>query len=145
MAINADETLKAAGLRVTEPRRKILLILATHTPHHLAAETIYGILQKKKAEIGLATVYRVLTQFEAVGLIIRHRFGDDVSVYELASDDQHDHLICTRCGLVEEFSSEWIEDAIDKTAKKSGFKKNIHQLTVYGLCLGCQSPIKDEA
>jgi Fur family ferric uptake transcriptional regulator len=138
MAIDADEKLKVAGLRVTEPRRKILLILATHTPHHLAAETIYGILQSQKADIGLATVYRVLSQLEEVNLVVRHRFGDDVSVYELASDDHHDHLICNQCGSLQEFCNETVESAISNAAQKKGFRQDMHQLTVYGLCQNCQ-------
>lgn len=138
MVIDADEWLKAAGLRVTEPRKCILLILATHTPHHLAAETVYGILHKQQKDIGLATVYRVLSQLEEAGLVVRHRFGDDVSVYELSSDDHHDHLICTQCGALEEFCNQSVEYAIHQVVKASDFHQDRHHLTVYGLCNKCQ-------
>lgn len=138
MVINADEKLKEAGLKVTEPRKKILGILATHVPHHLGAETVYGVLQAQEEDIGLATVYRVLSQLEEVGLVIRHRFGNDVSVYELASDDHHDHLVCTKCGHLKEFCNDTIEKAILKAAELSGFTEEMHQLTVYGLCQKCQ-------
>ena len=138
MTINADEKLKEAGLKVTEPRKKIVTILATHVPHHLGAETIYGVLQTQKEDIALATVYRVLSQLEEVGLVVRHRFTGDVSVYELASDEHHDHLVCTKCGSLEEFCNETIEKTIQQAAELSGFTEEMHQLTIYGLCGQCQ-------
>lgn len=138
MAINTEEKLKLAGLKVTEPRKKVLGILATHVPHHLGAETIYGVLQSQDEDIGLATVYRVLSQLEEVGLVVRHRFASDVSVYELASEDHHDHLVCTRCGSLEEFCNPTIESAIQEAATRSGFTEEMHQLTIYGLCGSCR-------
>jgi Fur family ferric uptake transcriptional regulator len=138
MAIDADKQLKAAGLRVTEPRKKILDILATHKPHHLAAETIYELLKNQGTDIGLATVYRVLSQLEEVNLVNRHRFGDDFSIYELTGDDHHDHFVCTQCGSMQEFCSRQVESTIKNAAESFGFLEEMHQLTIYGLCPDCQ-------
>ena len=138
LAIDVDEKLKVAGLRVTEARKKVLTILATQTPHHLTAETIYGILKNQQAHIGLATVYRVLSQLEEASLVTRHRFGEDVSIYELVGDEHHDHFICTQCGSMQEFCSDHVELAIKKAAESFGFSETMHQLTVYGMCADCQ-------
>jgi Fur family ferric uptake transcriptional regulator len=144
MVIDVDEKLKAVGLRVTEPRKRVLITLATQTPHHLTAETIYGILKNQQAHIGLATVYRVLSQLEEVNLVTRHRFGEDVSIYELVGDEHHDHFICTQCGSMQEFCSDHVELTIKKAAESFAFSETMHQLTVYGLCSGCQAAASGE-
>ena len=134
-----DALLKNAGLKITVPRKKVLEVLVTNIPHHLPAETIHASLKAQKEDIALATVYRVLSQLTEADLIIRHRFADDVSVYEFKSDEHHDHLICTECDKVEEFCHDVIENAIQNGAKKAGFLETSHQLTIYGICSDCKS------
>src|SRR5690349_9443073 len=98
-----NSNLKKAGLKVTLPRLKILEILERSPDHHLSAEDIYKVLMESGEEIGLATVYRVLTQFEEAGLVARHNFEGGQSVFELDHGEHHDHLVCVKCGRVEEF------------------------------------------
>ena len=101
--------LRNAGLKVTTPRIKILQILEKQVnERHLTAEKVYKILLSEDEEIGLATVYRVLTQFEAAGLVVRHQFEGGNSIFELATGDHHDHILCMKCGRVDEFSDEII-------------------------------------
>src|SRR3990167_676561 len=118
--------LKRAGLKITVPRVKILALLENANPHHLSAESIYQQLKEQGDDVGIATVYRVLTQFEAAGLVRRHCFEGNFSVFELEEGEHHDHLICVRCGLVKEFLDASIEKAKDEIAKKAGFSVTDH-------------------
>lgn len=134
---NNDE-LKKAGLKVTLPRLKILQILEKAAEHHLSAEGIYRELLDSGEDIALATVYRVLTQFEEAGLIIRHHFEGDLAVYELDHGDHHDHLVCVKCGAVEEFIDNVIEQRQQEIAKQAGFSITDHSLNIYGICKNCR-------
>lgn len=131
-----DEDLRKAGLKVTVPRLKILEILERSPQRHMSAEDIYRQLMDSQEEVGLATVYRVLTQFEAVGLITRHNFEGGHSVFEVNAGEHHDHLVCINCGLVEEFFDEVIEERQNAIAKQLGFTISGHALTLYGVCQG---------
>ena len=134
------QDLRNAGLKVTLPRVKILEILETHSgeQRHLTAEQVYKILLSENEEIGLATVYRVLTQFEAAGLVTRHHFEGGQSIFELDRGDHHDHLLCVKCGKVDEFTDDVIEERQDQIAKKLGYELTDHSLYLYGLCPNCQ-------
>ncbi|MCB1691517.1 MAG: ferric iron uptake transcriptional regulator [Pseudomonadales bacterium] len=133
-----SQELKDAGLKITLPRLKILQILESSDVHHLSAEDVYKQLLANDEEIGLATVYRVLTQFESAGLVVRHHFEGGHSVFELASEDHHDHIVCVKCGRVEEFADEQIEARQKAIARKLGFELTDHNLNMYGLCPNCQ-------
>ena len=133
-----SQDLKDAGLKITLPRIKILQILESSTVHHLSAEDVYKHLLQNDEEIGLATVYRVLTQFESAGLVIRHHFEGGHSVFELSNNDHHDHLVCVKCGLVEEFHDEEIERRQENIARERGFELTDHNLNLYGLCPKCR-------
>ncbi|MFT6436390.1 MAG: Fur family ferric uptake transcriptional regulator [Candidatus Azotimanducaceae bacterium] len=133
-----SQELKNAGLKITLPRLKILELLESSTVHHLSAEDVYKILLTNGEEIGLATVYRVLTQFEAAGLVVRHHFEGGHSVFELSSDSHHDHIVCVKCGRVEEFHDEEIESRQRSVAENLGFELTDHNLNMYGLCRDCQ-------
>lgn len=132
------EQLKNAGLKVTLPRIKILKILEVSEQRHMSAEDIYQQLISAGDDVGLATVYRVLTQFESAGLITRHNFEGDHAVYELDEGEHHDHLVCVKCGLVEEFIDDVIEERQEAIAKRLDFKITDHSLNIYGLCQQCQ-------
>lgn len=131
--------LKKAGLKNTLPRRRILEILEGAKDHHLSAEDIYRELLDSGEEIGLATVYRVLTQFQEAGLVIRHNFESGQSVFELDSGEHHDHLVCVKCGRVEEFVDNVIEKRQDEIARNAGFTITEHSLNIYGICGKCGS------
>jgi Fur family ferric uptake transcriptional regulator len=133
-----SQELKNAGLKITLPRIKILEILESSKVHHLSAEDVYKHLLQNDEEIGLATVYRVLTQFEDAGLVIRHHFEGGHSVFELSSEDHHDHLVCVKCGRVEEFHDEEIERRQRNIAVERGFELTDHNLNLYGLCPACK-------
>jgi Fur family transcriptional regulator, ferric uptake regulator len=131
--------LRNAGLKVTLPRVKILEILEKQVDeHHLTAEKVYKILLSEDEEIGLATVYRVLTQFEAAGLVTRHHFEGGNSVFELAKGDHHDHILCMKCGKVDEFSDEFIEARQKEIAHNLGYELTDHGLYLYGFCPKCR-------
>jgi Fur family ferric uptake transcriptional regulator len=132
-----QENLKKAGLKVTLPRRKILDILETADQHHLSAEDIYSLLRDSGEDIGLATVYRVLTQFEEAGLVTRHHFETGQSVFELDHGQHHDHLVCIKCGHVEEFCDDVIELRQKEIARKAGYQMTDHALNIYGICAAC--------
>ena len=134
-----NKELRKAGLKVTLPRVKILQILENSANKHLSAEDVYKALIEAEEEVGLATVYRVLTQFESAGLVMRHHFEGGHSIFELTSVDHHDHIVCTKCGLVEEFIDELLEDQQEKIAAKYGFKITDHSMYLYGICKNCQS------
>ena len=134
-----DVAIRNAGLKLTAPRIKILQILGETAAEHLSAEQIYQRLQVDKSNVSLATIYRVLAQFEAVGLIIRHNFGDTTgSVFELNSGEHHDHLVCIECGHVEEFVDSDIEKRQQDIAEVKGFKMTNHSLYIFGICPRCQ-------
>jgi Fur family transcriptional regulator, ferric uptake regulator len=126
--------LRKAGLKVTLPRLKILEILETGKTRHLSAESIYRILLESNEDIGLATVYRVLTQFEAAGLVTRHHFEDGMAVFELNQGSHHDHIVCLDCGRVEEFVDAGIEDRQTAVAARLGYAIQDHSLILYGRC-----------
>lgn len=133
------QELKDAGLKITAPRVKIFQILESSAIRHMTAEDVYRQLISNNEDIGLATVYRVLTQFESAGLVKRHNFEEGKSVFELASSDHHDHLLCVKCGRVEEFSDEEIEILQRKVAKKLGYELTDHNLNMFGLCPDCRT------
>ena len=133
-----SQELKDAGLKITLPRVKILQILESSSPHHLSAEDVYKQLLTNEEEIGIGTVYRVLTQFEDAGLVKRHHFEGGHSVFEIAKSPHHDHIVCVKCGVVEEFSDESIEKRWKEIAESLGFQLTDHNLNLYGLCLGCK-------
>lgn len=126
--------LKKAGLKVTLPRMKILELLERSDPRHQSAEDIYRTLLDQGEEIGLATVYRVLTQFEAAGLVNRHHFEGGQAVFELNEGGHHDHLVCVKCGKVVEFMDETIEERQQAIARQNGFDITEHSLIIYGRC-----------
>ena len=126
--------LQKAGLKVTLPRMKILEILETNETRHMSAEDVYKVLLEAEEEIGLATVYRVLTQFEAAGLVTRHHFEGGHSVFEMNQGHHHDHIVCNQCGKVTEFVEDTIERLQEKVAKKAGFTIRDHSLIIYGDC-----------
>src|SRR4030066_204651 len=123
-----SQDLKNAGLKATTPRLKILNLFETSDVRHLTAEDVYKILLADNEDVGLATIYRVLTQFEQAGLLIRHHFEGDKAVFELNQGKHHDHLVCLQCGKVEEFYDSDIEKRQDKVAKDRGFVVREHSL-----------------
>jgi len=134
------QDLRDAGLKVTLPRVKILEILEKQSAEdrHLTAEKVYKILLSEDEEIGLATVYRVLTQFEAAGLVTRHHFEGGNSVFELNKGTHHDHIVCMKCGRVDEFTDEVIEERQQAIAAKLHYELTDHSLYLYGICQQCQ-------
>jgi Fur family ferric uptake transcriptional regulator len=131
--------LRNVGLKVTLPRVKILEILEKQTEEkHLSAEKVYKILLSEGEEIGLATVYRVLTQFETAGLVMRHHFEGGNSVLELTEGSHHDHIVCIKCGKVDEFADKVIETRQLDIAKKLGYQLTDHSLYLYGQCSKCK-------
>lgn len=137
-----SEDLKRAGLRATLPRLRILDILENSSKRHMSAEDVYRVLLDSGEDTGLATVYRVLTQFEAAGLVTRHHFEEGHSVFEIASEQHHDHIVCNQCGRVIEFFDEIIEEAQKKVAEKAGFNIRDHSLILYGDCTNDECPNK---
>ena len=127
-----NQALKKAGLKVTLPRIKILEILQLPQNQHISAEELYKILLDKQEEIGLATVYRVLNQFDDAGIVTRHHFDSGKSVFELSSKHHHDHLVCLACGKVIEFHDEVIETRQREIAERNGIKLTNHSLYLYG-------------
>ncbi len=130
---NTDQ-LKTMGLKVTGPRLKILNLFEHTERRHLTAEDVYRLLIKENIDVGLATVYRVLTQFEHAGLLIRHHFDNDKAVYELNRGGHHDHLLCLQCGKVEEFYDPEIERRQHAIAAERGYKLVEHALHLYVEC-----------
>ena len=132
-----DHALKQAGLKTTQPRLKVLSVLESSAVRHMAAEDVYQILLNRKQPIGLATLYRVLTQFEDAGLVIRHNFEGERAVFELNDAEHHDHMVCINCGGVTEFVDAHIESQQEKVAKRHGFTLHDHALILYGQCKTC--------
>ncbi|MBS3796851.1 MULTISPECIES: ferric iron uptake transcriptional regulator [unclassified Pseudoalteromonas] len=131
--------LKKAGLKVTLPRIKILEILQCPDNQHISAEDVYKILLDNSEEIGLATVYRVLNQFDDAGIVTRHHFEGGKSVFELAGSTHHDHLVCLKCGRVIEFEDEMIEQRQVEIATSNGIKLTNHSLYLYGECVDTEA------
>ena len=133
--MSEDKNLRKAGLKVTLPRVRILEIFENSSERHLTAEDIYNKIREAGDEVGLATVYRVLTQFESAGILVKLNFEDNRSVYELSSnpefDDHHDHMVCIDSGSVIEFKNEIIEDEQKKIAKEHGYEIVDHKLVLY--------------
>lgn len=131
--------LRQAGLKVTLPRMKILEMLEGSETRHLSAEDVYKLLLESGEEIGLATVYRVLTQFESAGLVTRHHFEGGHSMFELNEGHHHDHILCVKCGRVDEFVDETIEQRQRQIAQDAGYEITDHSLYIYGICPDCRS------
>ena len=131
--VNNNETLKDAGLKVTHPRTKILDILQSNPGTHLSADEIHNKLVDHNESIGLATVYRVLTQLEIAGLIQKNQFSDNQSSYEIKKQ-HHDHLICTKCGKIIEFMNDDLEILQEKISDKYQFRLDSHVMTLFGVC-----------
>jgi len=127
-----NEDLKSAGLKVTLPRLSVLEILERADPHHLSAEDVYKALLDNDADIALATVYRVLTQFEAAGLVTRHHFAGGQAVFELDTGDDHDHIICVKTGKVSEFKDPQIEQRLNEIATELGYELSEYKIVLYG-------------
>ncbi|PCI19690.1 MAG: ferric iron uptake transcriptional regulator [Piscirickettsiaceae bacterium] len=132
-----SKDIRSAGLKVTLPRLKILNMLESSGNRHLSAENMYKALLEEGEEIGLATVYRVLTQFESAGLVKRHHFEGGNSVFELSQGEHHDHILCVKCGRVDEFYDEIIEQRQTLVAKAKGYQMTDHSLYIYGICSAC--------
>lgn len=130
--------LQGAGLKATGPRLKILSLFEKSAQRHMTAEDVYKLLLDEDEDVGLATVYRVLTQFEQAGLLVRHHFESGKAVFELNHGGHHDHLVCIKCGKVEEFYDPDIEARQDAIAQRSGFLIQDHVLYLYGICTACQ-------
>jgi Fur family ferric uptake transcriptional regulator len=137
-----NQQIKEAGLKVTRPREKILAVLERSERRHLSAEDVYKELLNSGEDIGLATVYRVLTQFEGAGLVCRRHFEGGQSVFELNSGDHHDHLVCIKCGRVVEFCDPIIEERQSKIAEERNFRIEDHSLVLYGICSECEKTKK---
>ena len=133
---NIDE-LKSTGLKDTLPRLKILEIFQKGAQRHMTAEDVFRVLLDERSDIGLATVYRVLTQFEQAGILIRSNFESGKAVYELNEGQHHDHFICTSCGKVEEFYDPEIEKRQHAVAKAKGWLVQDHTMALYGQCADC--------
>ncbi|MBV8657771.1 MAG: ferric iron uptake transcriptional regulator [Burkholderiales bacterium] len=131
--------LKDAGLKATGPRLKILNLFETSDQRHMTAEDVYRLLLDEHEDVGLATVYRVLTQFEQAGLLVRHHFESGKAVFELNQGGHHDHLVCVKCGRVEEFFDPEIEKRQDVIATKHDFLIQDHAMYLYGICRDCQA------
>ena len=136
---NIDE-LKSTGLKATLPRLKILEIFQKGAQRHMTAEDVFRVLLEERSDIGLATVYRVLTQFEQAGILIRSNFESGKAVYELNEGQHHDHFICTSCGKVEEFYDPEIEKRQHAIAESRGFALQEHALSLYANCNKSECP-----
>ena len=140
--MSTSQDLKTIGLKATAPRLKILNLFETSTVRHLAAEDVYRMLLNEGLDVGLATVYRVLTQFEQAGLLTRHHFESGKAVFELNQGHHHDHLVCINCGRVEEFFDPEIEQRQNKIAAERGFAIREHALYLYAECVKKTCPYR---
>lgn len=134
---NNIDNLKSTGLKATLPRLKILEIFQTTKQRHMTAEDVFRVLLNEHSDIGLATVYRVLMQFEQAGILLRSNFEGAKAVYELNEGQHHDHLICTSCDKVEEFYDPEIEKRQQMVAQQRGWSIQDHSMSLYGLCAAC--------
>lgn len=142
--MSSPDDLKTIGLKATAPRLRILELFEKSAVRHLSAEDIYRILTKDGTDTGLATVYRVLTQFEQAGLLIRHHFETGKAVFELNRGGHHDHLVCVQCGHVEEFFDAEIEQRQEKIARDRGYRIHDHSLHIYADCTREKCPFRDK-
>lgn len=143
--MNQANELKSSGLKATLPRIKILEVFQTAKQRHMTAEDVFRVLLNEGADVGLATVYRVLLQFEQAGLLTRHHFEAGKAVYELNEGQHHDHLVCLDCGLVEEFFDPDIERRQREVALERGFQLQDHALSLYAVCTKTNCPHKSVA
>ena len=143
--MSSPSDLKSIGLKATLPRLKILDLFEQSEKRHMTAEEVYRLLSEEGQDIGLATVYRVLTQFEQAGLLIRHHFDSDKAVFELNQGEHHDHLVCLQCGKVEEFFDSEIEKRQARIAKERGFTIRDHSLQIYADCIKENCPNRKAA
>lgn len=143
--MNSSEELKSSGLKATLPRLRILKLFESATLRHMSADDIYRLLMQDGVDIGLATVYRVLTQFEQAGLLKRHHFEGGKAVFELNQGGHHDHLVCVQCGRVEEFYDAEIEKRQESIASERGFAIQAHSLYLYADCIKENCPSKAAA
>jgi Fur family ferric uptake transcriptional regulator len=141
---NSDE-LKNTGLKATLPRLKILEVFQTGAQRHMSAEDVFRVLLQDRSDVGLATVYRVLAQFEQAGILSRNHFESGKSVYELNEGQHHDHLVCLDCGRVEEFYDADIESRQHEVAKAKGFAIADHALSLYANCVRQACPNRPQA
>jgi Fur family ferric uptake transcriptional regulator len=132
--MNTIDELKSTGLKATLPRLKVLEIFQKGTQRHMSAEDVFRVLLEERSDVGLATVYRVLTQFEQAGILTRSNFEGGKAVYELNEGQHHDHLVCLDCGKVEEFYDAEIENRQNAIAKSRGFTLAEHALSLYAHC-----------
>ena len=137
--------LKSSGLKATLPRLRILNLFESKTQRHMSADDVYRLLMQDGIDVGLATVYRVLTQFEHAGLLKRHHFESGKAVFELNQGGHHDHLVCIQCGRVEEFYDADIEKRQEAVARERGFKIHEHSLYLYADCTKARCPNKPKA
>lgn len=140
--MTTPDALKTMGLKATMPRIKILNLFETSKVRHLSAEDVYKMLIAEGIDVGLATVYRVLTQFEQAGILMRHHFEGGKAVYELNQGGHHDHLVCLQCGRVEEFYDPEIERRQVRIAKERGFTIHDHSLHIYADCTKQNCPYR---
>jgi Fur family transcriptional regulator, ferric uptake regulator len=138
-----NQEIKRAGLKVTTPRVKILKVLEECGDRHVSAEDVYRVLMQRQDDIGLATIYRVLTQFEGAGLVRRHNFEGGSSVFELERGGHHDHIVCLDCGKVKEFCDDAIERLQREIAEAQGFEIERHSLIIYGRCKDPSCPFRN--
>lgn len=131
--------LKKAGLKATLPRVRVLEVLDRSGKRHMSAEDVYKALLDAGDNVGIATVYRVLTQFESAHLVVRHHFEGAQSVFELNKGNHHDHILCLKCGRIEEFADPVIEERQAEIAKQAGFTMTDHSLYIYGICASCRN------
>jgi Fur family ferric uptake transcriptional regulator len=143
--MNPTQSLKEIGLKATLPRRKILALFESSKVRHLSAEDVYRQLLADGIDVGLATVYRVLTQFEQAGLLSRQHFETGKAVFELSQSGHHDHLVCLQCGRVEEFYDAEIEGRQSAVAGERGFQLKGHSLALYADCVKADCPYRSEA
>ncbi len=132
--MHQPEHLKNVGLKSTVPRLKVLSLFESGRERHMSAEDVYKLLLASGDDVGLATVYRVLTQFEQAGLLVRHNFESGKSVFELNQGTHHDHIVCLQCGHVEEFFDPAIEAHQEQAAAERGFQIRDHSLSIYADC-----------
>jgi len=131
MADNENHELRRAGLKVTLPRISILQLMTKNRQKHMSAEEVYKMLMESGEDVGLATVYRVLTQFEAAGLVVRHNFDGGHAVFELNDGDEHDHMVCVETGEVIEFTDERVDKLRREIAEQHNFELVDHTLVLY--------------
>lgn len=130
--------LKQVGLKVTMPRVTILELLQNSDKNHYSAEEVFTKLRENGQDIGLATVYRVLSQFEQAGILVKHHFEGGQAIFELETGEHHDHLICLKCNKIIEFYNEKLEADQHAIAEKHGFKLEDHNMVLYGMCGDCR-------